>query len=141
MFSPVRAFPCVLSPRNPAAPDTHALPPRVPAGVCTAAAVVDAMQMTQYYTHSVCTPARASLMTGRYVVRYGMQYNIIDTGATWGLPLSEKVRLGTALGCSPRTDRAGQRGRWWCRRSSGQRKSQHRDACDGLIRQQGFLSP
>ncbi len=50
------------------------------------------MQMTEYYTHSVCTPARASLMTGRYVVRFGMQYSIVDTGAPWGLPLTEKVR-------------------------------------------------
>lgn len=50
-----------------------------------------AEQMTQYYTMSICTPARASLMTGRYVVRYGMQYNVIQPGAKWGLPLTEKV--------------------------------------------------
>eukprot|EP00752_Nemacystus_decipiens_P014973 g13331.t2 len=49
------------------------------------------VKMTDYYTHSVCTPARASLMTGRYVVRFGMQYNIVETGATWGLPLTEKI--------------------------------------------------
>lgn len=63
-----------------------------------AAVVDDVMQMTDYYTHMVCTPARASLMTGRYVVRFGMQYNIVDTGAPWGLPLTEKVGLGTGGG-------------------------------------------
>lgn len=50
------------------------------------------LQLTNYYTMSICTPARASLMTGRYVVRYGLQYNVIQPGAPWGLPLEEKVR-------------------------------------------------
>ena len=54
------------------------------------------LQLTNYYTMSICTPARASLMTGRYVVRYGLQYNVIQPGAPWGLPLEEKV-------CSPDT--------------------------------------
>ena len=49
------------------------------------------MQMKDYYTMSICTPARASLMTGRYAVRYGLQYSMIDPGAPWGLPLREKV--------------------------------------------------
>ncbi|CAN0570507.1 unnamed protein product [Laminaria digitata] len=40
---------------------------------------------------SICTPARASLMTGRYPIRYGLQYNVIQPGAPWGLPLHEKV--------------------------------------------------
>lgn len=31
-------------------------------------------------------------MTGRYTVRYGMQYNApINPGEPWGVPLSEKV--------------------------------------------------
>ena len=30
-------------------------------------------------------------MTGRYPVRYGMQYGVIIPGAPWALPLSEKV--------------------------------------------------
>ncbi|CAN0298519.1 unnamed protein product, partial [Laminaria digitata] len=47
--------------------------------------------MTEYYTMSICTPARASLMTGRYTIRYGLQYNVIQPGAPWGLPLTEKV--------------------------------------------------
>lgn len=48
--------------------------------------------MSQYYSMSICTPARAALMTGRYPVRYGLQYNVIQPGAPWGLPLGEKVR-------------------------------------------------
>ncbi|CAN0350815.1 unnamed protein product, partial [Hapterophycus canaliculatus] len=52
------------------------------------------IKMKSYYTLSICTPARASLMTGRYVMRYGLQYGVIEAGATWGLPLTEKVRRG-----------------------------------------------
>lgn len=49
------------------------------------------VKLKNYYTMSICTPARASLMTGRYVVRYGLQYNVIQPGAPWGLPLQEKI--------------------------------------------------
>ncbi|CAM9812549.1 unnamed protein product [Ectocarpus sp. 4 AP-2014] len=49
------------------------------------------VKMTNYYTMSICTPARASLMTGRYVIRYGLQYSVIQPGAPWGLPLTEKI--------------------------------------------------
>lgn len=31
-------------------------------------------------------------MTGRYVMRYGLQYGVIEAGAPWGIPLTEKVR-------------------------------------------------
>lgn len=51
----------------------------------------DGIKMTNYYTMSICTPARASLMTGRYPLRYGLQYNVIQPGAPWGLPLQEKI--------------------------------------------------
>lgn len=47
--------------------------------------------MKEYYSMQICTPARASLMTGRYVIRYGLQYSVIQPGAPWGLPLTEKV--------------------------------------------------
>lgn len=30
-------------------------------------------------------------MTGRYPIRYGFQYSLINPGAAWGLPLTEKV--------------------------------------------------
>lgn len=56
-----------------------------------------ATQISQYYSMSICTPARAALMTGRYPVRYGLQYNVIQPGAPWGLPLTEKVRQWLAV--------------------------------------------
>ncbi|CAM9401472.1 unnamed protein product [Ascophyllum nodosum] len=49
------------------------------------------VKLKNYYTMSICTPARASLMTGRYVIRYGLQYNVIQPGAPWGMPLTEKL--------------------------------------------------
>eukprot|EP00752_Nemacystus_decipiens_P016039 g14340.t1 len=49
------------------------------------------IKMKEYYSMQICTPARASLMTGRYVVRYGLQYSVIQPGAPWGLPLNEKI--------------------------------------------------
>ncbi|CAM9581509.1 unnamed protein product [Ectocarpus sp. 13 AM-2016] len=47
--------------------------------------------LSNYYTMTLCTPARASIMTGRYPVRYGMQYAVIMPGSPWGLPTSEKI--------------------------------------------------
>lgn len=55
------------------------------------------LQMTNYYSMAICTPARASLMTGRYVVRYGLQYGLIEPGAPWSLPVTEKVRRGLSV--------------------------------------------
>ncbi|CAN0439837.1 unnamed protein product, partial [Ectocarpus fasciculatus] len=49
------------------------------------------VQLSNYYTLTLCTPARASIMTGRYPVRYGMQYAVILPGSPWGLPSSEKI--------------------------------------------------
>lgn len=60
---------------------------------------IGSMQMKEYYSMLVCTPARASLMTGRYVVRYGLQYSIIQTAAPWGLPLTEKVTTSGRRRC------------------------------------------
>ncbi|CAB1108130.1 unnamed protein product [Ectocarpus sp. CCAP 1310/34] len=47
--------------------------------------------LSNYYTMTLCTPARASIMTGRYPVRYGLQYAVIMPGSPWGLPTSEKI--------------------------------------------------
>ncbi|CAM9233994.1 unnamed protein product, partial [Ectocarpus sp. 6 AP-2014] len=49
------------------------------------------VKLSNYYTMTLCTPARASIMTGRYPVRYGMQYSVIMPGSPWGLPTSEKI--------------------------------------------------
>lgn len=50
------------------------------------------IQLAKYYSMQESTPARASLMTGRYPVRYGMQHGVLQAGAPWGLPTKEKVR-------------------------------------------------
>lgn len=53
-------------------------------------AVLDA-----FYVQPVCSPTRATLMTGRYAVHTGV-YTIVRPGAPWGLPLAERT-LANAL--------------------------------------------
>ena len=45
--------------------------------------------LTNYYSASLCTPARSSLMTGRYAVTTGMGHGVVMATQPWGLPLSE----------------------------------------------------
>ena len=80
----VTQFHAAHSPPRPTSLDS-------PASVLVAITIRFPNQMTQYYSMSICTPARASLMTGRYPIRYGLHYNVIQPGAPWGLPLTEKV--------------------------------------------------
>ncbi|CAM9439259.1 unnamed protein product [Discosporangium mesarthrocarpum] len=47
------------------------------------------VKLDNYYTSNICTPARASLLTGRHPYRYGMQLSFISPEAPWGLPLDE----------------------------------------------------
>ncbi|CAM9189691.1 unnamed protein product [Choristocarpus tenellus] len=51
----------------------------------------EGVKLTNYYSMHLCTPARSALMTGRYPVRYGFQYSVIQPAETWGLPLWEKI--------------------------------------------------
>jgi len=44
-----------------------------------------------YYAQEVCTPARASLLTGRHPLSIGMQYSIIMPTTAWGLGIEEKT--------------------------------------------------
>jgi arylsulfatase A-like enzyme len=47
--------------------------------------------MNNFYAQEVCSPARASLLTGRYPLSIGMQYGMIAATAEWGMDLDEKT--------------------------------------------------
>jgi arylsulfatase A-like enzyme len=46
-------------------------------------------KLTQFYAQPMCTPTRASLMTGRYPFRYGLQTMVIPSISAYGLDTSE----------------------------------------------------
>jgi len=48
-------------------------------------------RLAQFYVQPVCSPTRASLMTGRYPMRYGLQVGVIRPWENRGLPLAEQV--------------------------------------------------
>lgn len=51
--------------------------------------------LSSFYVQPVCSPTRASLMTGRYVAHTGV-YTVIRPHAEWGLPQTERT-LAQAL--------------------------------------------
>ncbi|MEO7298162.1 MAG: arylsulfatase [Verrucomicrobiota bacterium] len=48
-------------------------------------------RLENFYVQPVCSPTRASLMTGRYPMRYGLQVGVIRPWAKYGLPLEERM--------------------------------------------------
>lgn len=46
-------------------------------------------KLTQFYVQPMCTPTRASLMTGRYPFRYGLQTAVIPSVSAYGLDTQE----------------------------------------------------
>ena len=57
----------------------------------------EGVRLTNYYSSAnVCTPSRASLLTGRYSMRMGLAHEVIFPKDTNGLPL-EEVTIGEAL--------------------------------------------
>ena len=51
----------------------------------------EGVRLEQFYVQPVCSPTRASLMTGRYPMRYGLQVGVVRPYAKYGLPLEEKM--------------------------------------------------
>lgn len=49
----------------------------------------EGLRLTNFYCTPLCTPTRASLMTGRNPVRYGLIYSVIRPWSTYGLPQDE----------------------------------------------------
>lgn len=47
------------------------------------------VRLTHYYTPPLCSPTRASIMTGRYAHRLGLQSNVVYWDTPWGVPLNE----------------------------------------------------
>ena len=48
-------------------------------------------RLESFYVQPVCSPTRASLMTGRYPMRYGMQVGVIKPWERRGLSLQERM--------------------------------------------------
>jgi arylsulfatase A-like enzyme len=48
-------------------------------------------RLDSFYVQPVCSPTRASLMTGRYPMRYGLQVGVIRPWEDRGLPLQERM--------------------------------------------------
>lgn len=75
----------------------------------------DGLMLTQFLTETICTPARAALLTGRYPARYGMSQDVLPQrviftpGAPTGLPKRE-LTLASALKASGY--RTGLTGKW-----------------------------
>ncbi len=55
------------------------------------------VRMTDFYASAnICTPSRAGLQTGRYPIRTGLAWEVIQANDTRGLPLSE-ITIAEAL--------------------------------------------
>jgi len=51
----------------------------------------EGVRLENFHGMSVCTPARAALMTGRYPMRYGLQTLVIFPNHRYGLPTDEST--------------------------------------------------
>jgi len=55
----------------------------------------EGVRFTRFYCTPLCTPTRASLMTGRSPMRYGLVYSVVRPWSHYGLPADEHVMAQT----------------------------------------------
>ncbi|MCC6537920.1 MAG: arylsulfatase [Bryobacterales bacterium] len=49
------------------------------------------LEIERFYSCPLCSPTRSALMTGRYPLRFGIQYTVVRPWAKYGLPLDERT--------------------------------------------------
>ncbi|XP_072038382.1 arylsulfatase B-like [Amphiura filiformis] len=49
----------------------------------------EGVKLENYYVQPICSPSRSVLMTGRYLIRYGLQHRLFKAAQPTCLPLSE----------------------------------------------------
>ena len=69
------------------------------------------VRLTRYYGMHLCTPSRATLMTGKLPIHTGMSHSLITGNAPWGLPLEHELLPEVLKKCNANT-RAHAVGKW-----------------------------